>query len=66
MAANGREPGGERDKPKIDDTITQTGDPSDTPKSVANAITGPKSMGQVLGSSEPAIANTITKSGPNR
>jgi hypothetical protein len=66
MAATGREPGGERDKPHIDDVITETGEASDSPKHIANAITGAKPEGQVLGSSQPPIANTITKSGPNR
>jgi hypothetical protein len=66
MAANGRSPKGERDKPHIPDVITQTGDGSDTPKSIGNVITVPVSLGQVGGENEPHIANVITDPGPNK
>jgi hypothetical protein len=66
MAGQGREPAGERDKPHIKDVITASGDASDQPKSVDNAITCPHAMGQTPGSSLPPIANTITAAGPNK
>jgi len=65
MAAEGRMPAGERDKPQIPNVITHNGEGSDTPKSVENAITCAHAMGQTPGSSLPPIANTITKAGPN-
>jgi hypothetical protein len=66
MAAEGRAPAGERDKPHIDNVITVSGEGEDTPKSLMNAITCPHAMGQTPGSSLPPIANTITKAGPNK
>jgi hypothetical protein len=66
VAATGRETPHDRDKPKIKDVITQTGNPADAPEPIANAITCPHPMGQVAGQNEPAIANTITKAGPNK
>jgi len=66
MASNGRDAGGERDKPKIGEVITQTGDPSDAPKEICGAITCAHPSPQVRGSDMPQIANTITKTGPNK
>jgi len=67
MAAVGRPPAGERDKPPISDVITHSGDGSDQAKEIANTITcahpsGPDAPGSVM----PKIANTITTPGPNK
>ena len=66
MAATGRYPAGERDKPAIPNVITGSGSATDEPESVTNAITCPHPLGQTPGSALPPIANTITKAGPNK
>jgi len=66
MASQGREPAGERDKPRLDNVITGSGDGSDQDKHVGNAITCAHPMGQTPGSAEPPIANVITHTGPNK
>lgn len=66
MAATGRFPAGERDKPKLGAVITGSGDGTDAPKAITNTITDAHPMGQTPGSSEPAIANAITKTGENK
>jgi hypothetical protein len=66
MAATGRDTPGERDKPHMDNVITATGEGADTPKSIGNAITAPKALGQIAGQTEPPIGNVITCPGPNK
>jgi hypothetical protein len=67
MAAVGRPPAGERDKPPISDVITASGDGADQDKPIANVITSSKPTGpDAPGSSMPQVANTITKAGPNK
>jgi hypothetical protein len=66
MAATGRDTPGERDKPAMPNVITGSGEGSDEPKPIENVITCPHALGQVAGQTAPAIANTITKAGPNK
>ena len=61
MAATGREPKGDRDRPAVPNVITAASDPSDSPKSIDNAITCAKYEGQLSGGGSPQVANTITK-----
>lgn len=66
MAATGRTPAGERDKPAVPNVITGSGEGGDEAKPVVNVITNAHPMGQTPGSALPPIANTITKAGPNK
>lgn len=66
MAATGRFPAGERDKPKLGAVITGSGDGTDGPKAITNTITDAHPLGQTPGSAIPPIANTLTKAGENK
>lgn len=67
MAAVGRPPAGERDRPPISDVITSSPGGEDKDRPIANVITQSKPTGpDAPASVMPPIANTITTTGPNK